>query len=71
MTLRIDWDTYEVIEKEDFDLTDLENTIEDVRETMDYLSYSWKGIPEALVDLLVELTDLEEELEDESQTEGQ
>ena len=61
MGLHIDWDTYEVIEREDFDLTDLDNAIEEVREVMDYLSYSWKGIPEALEDLLVELTDLEEE----------
>ena len=61
MALRIDWDNYTVMEAEDFDLIDLENTIEEVREVMDYLSYSWKGIPEALEDLLVELTDLEEE----------
>ena len=65
MGLHIDWDTYEVIEREDFDLTDLDNAIEEVREVMDYLSYSWKGIPEALEDLLVELTDLEEEIFDE------
>ena len=61
MALRIDWDNYTVMEADDFDLIDLENTIEEVREVMDYLSYSWKGIPEALEDLLVELTDLEEE----------
>ena len=65
MGLHIDWDTYEVIEREDFDLTDLDNAIEEVREVMDYLSYSWKGIPEALEGLLVELTDLEEEIFDE------
>ena len=38
----------------------LENTIEDVREVMDYLSYSWKGIPEALEELMIELNDMEE-----------
>ena len=65
MALRIDWDNYTVMEADDFDLIDLENTIEEVREVMDYLSYSWKGIPEALEDLLVELTDLEEEIFDE------
>lgn len=62
MTLRIDWDTYEVIEKEDFDLTDLENTIEDVRESMDNFAGMLRSIPEALEDLLVELTGLEEEI---------
>lgn len=71
MTLRIDWDNYEVIEKEDFDLIDLENTIEDVRETMDHLAEACGTIPETLEELLVTLTELEEELEDESQTEGQ
>ena len=65
MTLRIDWDTYEVIEKEDFDLTDLENTIEDVREAMDNFAGMQRSIPEVLEDLLVELTDLEEEIHNE------
>ena len=60
MALRIDWDNYEVVEAEDFELIDLENTIEDVREVMDYLSYSWKGIPEALEELMIELNDMEE-----------
>lgn len=62
MTLRIDWDTYEVIEKEDFDLTDLENTIEDVREAMDNFAEMQRSIPEHLEELLIELTDLEEEI---------
>lgn len=62
MTLRIDWDTYEVIEKEDFDLTDLENTIEDVRETMDNFVGMQRSIPDPLEELLIALTDLEEEL---------
>ena len=60
MALRIDWDNYTVLEAEDYDLIDLENTIEDVREVMDYLSYSWKGIPEALEELMIELNDMEE-----------
>ena len=60
MALRIDWDNYTVMEAEDFDMIDLENTIEDVREVMDYLSYSWKGIPEALEELMIELNDMEE-----------
>ena len=60
MALRIDWDNYEVVEAEDFELIDLENTIEDVREVMDYLSYSWKGIPDALEELMIELNDMEE-----------
>ena len=60
MALRIDWDNYTVLEAEDYDLIDLENTIEDVREVMDYLSYSWKGIPDALEELMIELNDMEE-----------
>ena len=71
MTLRIDWDNHEVIEAEDFKPWELADTIEDVREAMDHLAESCRSIPESLEELLVALTELEEELEDEDQTEGQ
>lgn len=70
MTLRIDWDTHEVIEAEDFKPWELSDTIEDVREEMDYFAESNRPIPGALEELLVELTDLEMGLEDEDQAEG-
>lgn len=62
MTLRIDWDNHEVIEAEDFTPWELEDTIEDVREAMDHFAESNSPIPGALEELLVELTELEEEL---------
>lgn len=71
MTLRIDWDNHEVIEAEDFKPWELADTIEDVRETMDHLAEACGTIPETLEELLVTLTELEKELDDESQTEGQ
>jgi hypothetical protein len=69
MTLRIDWDNYEVIEAEDFKPWELSDTIEDVREAMDHFAESCRSIPEQLEELLVALADLEKELEDEDQTE--
>ena len=62
MALRIDWDSYEVVESEDFEPWELSDTIEDVRESMDHLAEAMKSIPESLEDLLVTLTELEEEL---------
>ena len=71
MTLRIDWDNYEVIESEDFKHRELYDTIEDVREAMDHFAESCRPIPEQLEELMVVLADLEQELEDEDQTEKQ
>lgn len=71
MTLRIDWDSYELVEAEDYEPWELSDTIEDVREAMDHLAEACRSIPESLEELLVTLAELEEELEDEDQTEGQ
>lgn len=62
MSIQIDWDNYEVIEAEDFDLTDLENTMEDVRETMDNFAGMQRSIPEELMNLMETLGELEGEL---------
>lgn len=64
MTLRIDWDNYEVVEAEDFEPWELSDTIEDVREAMDQFAETCRTIPEQLEELLVVLADLEEEMED-------
>lgn len=62
MSIQIDWDNYEVIEAEDFDLADLENTMEDVRETMDNFAGMQRSIPEELMNLMETLGELEGEL---------
>lgn len=65
MTLRIDWDNYEVIEAEDFKPWELYDTIEDIREAMDNFAEMQRSIPEPLEELLITLTDLEEEIHNE------
>lgn len=57
MTLKIDWDNYEVIEAEDYTLSELSDTIEDVREALDLLE---AAAPEGMVELLTELSALED-----------
>ena len=58
MTITIDWDNYEVIEADDYTLSELSETIEDVREAMDHLSDAARSIPEPMAELLVQLTDM-------------
>ena len=62
MTLKIDWDNYEVIEAEDFTPSDLENTMEDVREAMDNFATTMGAIPEQLEELMETLGELEGEM---------
>ena len=62
MALRIDWDNHEVIEAEDFKPWELADTIEDVREAVDYLSETFGSFPEEIVELLQSLVELEEEI---------
>lgn len=57
--ITIDWDTYEVIEAEDYSEWELSETIEDVREAMDHLAAAQRSIPEPLAELLEQLTDME------------
>lgn len=57
VALGIDWDNYEVIEAEDYTLSELSDTIEDVRETLDLLG---EAAPEGMLELLTELSALED-----------
>lgn len=52
-----------VLEMEDYDLTTLENTIEDVREAMDFFVESVQTIPVDLVDIFEELVELRDRKE--------
>lgn len=61
MAIEIDWDNYEVIEAEDFTQQELCDTIEDVREALDFMSESMQSIPDAAMDILTTLTDLKGE----------
>lgn len=70
MTITIDWDNYEVIEAEDLKPWELHDTIEEVREAMDHLVDAQRSIPEQMHELLVQLTDMEEEAEDGSSADG-
>ena len=62
MTLRIDWETYEVIEMEDYTHWELEDTIEDVVDEMDRLALNY-GTCQPLEDLYEELVKMQEEIE--------
>ena len=62
MALRIDRETYTVVEAEDFWPCELDYEIEVTRELMDDLTEAGLTIPEELEELLITLTELEEEL---------
>ena len=63
MALTIDWDNYEVIESDDYTMYELEQTIEDVREWMDLMAAGTKDLHESMLELLMQLTDMQEEKE--------
>ena len=60
MALRIDWDTYEVIEAEDFWPWELDYEIEEVRDEMDRWLDVMGMVPIALEELMIVLNDMEE-----------
>lgn len=59
--ITIDWDNYVVIEAEDYELWELEEVIEAVREDADNWRVNGMTIPEDVQDLLEHLAELEEE----------
>ena len=61
MALRIDWDNYEVIEAEDFWPWELDYEIEEVRDEMDRWMGTTGTVPNALEELMVVLSDMEED----------
>ena len=63
MALAIDWDNYEVIESDDYTMYELEQVIEDVREWIDHLNEGTKSAPDSMLELLEQLTEMQEEKE--------
>lgn len=62
MTIRpIDWDDYEVLEKEDYELSDLEKTIEELREDIELQSVDTGTISIIMEELMEDLGALQDE----------
>lgn len=62
MTIRpIDWDDYEVLEKEDYELSDLEKTIEELREDIEIQSVDTGTISVIMEELMEDLGALQDE----------
>lgn len=59
MALRVDWDTYEVVESEDFTPQELWETAEQAREEADDWYLSRGQLPMELEELMEQLEELE------------